>query len=289
MRVHVTGAGGFVGGHLVSTLVEEGHDVVASAQSRRRVPTGDGITPLELDLRGPVDVDVPALGAIVHLAQANMPFPDDARGLLAVNAVATHELLELARRSGATRFVYASSGSVYEPSTERLDESAPLRADDFYSVTKRTGELVLESYASYLTSAVALRLFTPYGPRQANRLVPALVQRIRSGEPITLNDGGRPRLTPVFVGDLVRSVSAALRVDGHHVANVAGDEVVGILELAEKIGAVVGREPLFEQGTQPVAGDLLGSNERMKALLGVDAPVSLDDGLRATVGAETLA
>lgn len=289
MRVLVTGAGGFVGGHLVAALVEEGREVVASAQSLDRLPTGDGITPLELDLRGPVDVDVPALDAVVHLAQANVPFPDDARGLLAVNAVATHELLELARRTGATRFVYASSGSVYKPSAERLDESAPLRTDDFYSVTKQAGELLLASYARYLASAVALRLFTPYGPRQANRLVPALVQRVRSGEPITLNDGGRPRLTPVFVGDVVRSVSAALRVDGHHVVNVAGDEAVGIRELAEAIGAAVGRDPVFEQGTQPVVGDLLGSNERMKSVLGVEASVSLDAGLRATVGAETLA
>jgi nucleoside-diphosphate-sugar epimerase len=282
MRILVTGASGFVGGQLAPALAADGHDVFALVRDGRTAPAVT--TPVEADLERPLDLpSLPRVDAVVHLAQANVPFPDGATALHRVNTVATHELLELARTSGASVFVYASSGSVYGLGEGAVREDDPRRADDFYAVTKRSAELLLAAYAP-LFPTVALRLFAPYGPTQTARLIPNLVQRVRDGVPVALNDGGRPRMTPIFVDDVVRAFTRALQLERHAVVNVAGDEVVGIDELAVAIGDAVGREPLFEQGGT-AAGDLIADNGRMRELLLPEPLVPLAEGIRATVPA----
>lgn len=284
MRVLVTGAGGFVGRQLVPALAAVGHEVVPVVRPGQE--PGEAIA---LDLSRPLGERVlPAVDAVVHLAQANVPLPEGARELFRVNAASTHDLLEHARRCGARTFVLASSGSVYGPVEHPVSEGHPARATDFYAVTKRAAELSVAAYAPFLATIV-LRLFTPYGPGQARRLVPRLIARVREGRPVTLNAGGRPHLTPIFAGDVVRVVLRALERDGHDVVNVAGDEVVSIRELAERIGEVVGREPVFEEGDGAVAGDLVADNTRLHELYGLDDLVTLAQGLRETALERTAA
>ena len=135
MRVLVTGATGFVAPHLIRRLVADGHEVLALGHDRSRIPAGDGITPVVVDLAAQLDeAAVPDFDAVAHLAQANVPFPDGAGELYRVNVVSTQELLDLARRRGAARFVYASSGSVYGLGEGAVAEDDPRRADDFYGV-----------------------------------------------------------------------------------------------------------------------------------------------------------
>lgn len=262
---------------------------MALAHDSARVAERDGVDVIETDLRSPFDQSaIGPLDAVVHLAQANVPFPAGARELFEVNAASTLGLLELARAAGASRFVLASSGSIYGTGKDAVAEDDPRRASGFYAVTKRTSELLVESYSTLLATTAVLRIFTPYGPRQTGRLIPSLVERVRSGRPVTLSAGGGPRLTPIFVGDLVRAVLAVLARDGHHVVNVAGDETADIPALAELIGDAVGREPVFEQGGAEAPGDLIAVNDRLHALC--PGPlVPLAEGIRATVEAEAIA
>ena len=128
MKVLVTGATGFVAPHLIRRLVADGHEVLALGHDQERIPTGDGITPVVVDLATPLDDGaIPEFDSIVHLAQANVPFPDGAGDLFRVNVVSTQELLDLARRRGAERFVYASSGSVYGLGEGAVAEDDPRR------------------------------------------------------------------------------------------------------------------------------------------------------------------
>jgi nucleoside-diphosphate-sugar epimerase len=277
VRVLVTGGSGFIGAQLVPALAQAGHDVLALVRDPDRAPA-DATTVLA-DLTEPLS-GFPSVEAVVHLAQANVPFPEGARELYRVNTVATQELLEYARRVGAERFVYASSGSIYGLGEGVVTEDDPRRATDFYSVTKRNGEQLVEAYRPYLSTAI-LRPFAPYGPTQQGRLIPNLIRRVREGESVTLNEGGRPRMTPIFVDDAVRAFAAGLGLDGHHVVNVAGDEAVGIDRLAALIGEIVGREPRFEPGPG-AAGDLVADNWRLHELLGAAPLVPLAEGLRAT-------
>jgi nucleoside-diphosphate-sugar epimerase len=279
--VLVTGAGGFIAPHLIRRLVDARHEVIGLAQREVELPEDADL--VVRDLGQPLDDDdLPAVDGVVHLAQANFAFPDGARALFRVNSASTHDLLEFARRCGATHFVYASSGSIYGLGDGAVDEEAPRRALDFYAVTKQIGELLVDSYSQFLTTTT-LRLFAPYGPRQTRRLIPNLVERVANGTTIRLNAGGRPRITPIYVDDAVRVVERALRSSNSAIVNVAGDEEVSIEELAELIGDVVGRPPVFDRTNAEAGGDLVAANGRMKALFELGQLVPLAEGLADVV------
>ncbi len=286
MNVLVTGATGFVAPHLLRRLVADGHEAVALGHDASRLPSGPGIEPAVVDLSGPIDdAAIPSFDAVVHLAQANVPFPERATELFRVNVASTQQLLDLARRRGAARFVYASSGSVYGFGDGAVAEDDPRRADDFYAVTKRSGELLVRAHREHVGTAI-LRFFAPYGPGQVDRLVPGLIARVSGGEAVTLRAGGRPRMTPVYVDDAVEAIVRSLGSEAHLVLNVAGDEVASIRDLAERIGRVVAREPVFAEQEGAVAGDLIAVNERMHELLGDRQLIGLDEGLNRMVRAE---
>lgn len=287
MRVLVTGATGFVASHLLPALAASGHDALALGHDAQRIPSHDRVEPLVVDLRDFDASTLPEVEAVVHLAQANVAFPDGARDLAAVNAGSTATLLDHARRVGAQRFVLASSASVYGGGRE-LEEDDPLRATDFYASTKIAAERFVAAYADLLEGTTTMRLVTPYGPGQAGRLIPRLAKRIRAGEVVVLNEGGGPRLNPIFVADVVRVVISALERPGHRRVNVAGDEVVGVRELAEMVGETLGVEPSFEE-SGATALDIVVRNERMKRELGVDGLIPLSDGLRRTLTVEAVA
>jgi UDP-glucose 4-epimerase len=283
MRVLLTGASGFVGGRLAPALLDAGHELVCAARDPAYRPPL-GAERIELDLSKPLDAaSLPEVDAIVHLAQANVRFPDDARELYRVNTASTLDLLDHARRSGAQRFVYASSGSVYGLGSRPFSEDDRLQGQDFYARTKIGGEALVGAYRDFLTTAV-LRLVAPYGPGQRARLIPGLIERVRDGVPVTLNDGGRPRMNPLFVGDVVRVMLAVLDLEDHCVLNVAGDEPVTVKELAEAVGRVLGKEPRFENGASEVPGDLVADTTRLHMLLEAGPFVPLEEGLRRTVG-----
>lgn len=280
VRIAVTGVTGFIGSSLAPLLADEGHEVLALARRPDAVHSHDGVVPVACDLAGPVDLDL-EVDAIVHLAQANVPLPEGARELFRVNTASTLELLDWGRRVGAERFVYASSGSVFGLGEEVVTEETPRRSDDLYAVTKEAAERLVDSYAASFRTAVVLRPFAPYGPAQTGRLIPGLIQRVRDEAPVTLNEGGSPRMTPMYVDDAVRAFAAALELEGRHTLNLAGDEAVSIRELAELIGEALGREPRFEPSGKP-AGDLVADNSRMHEVLGLGRLVPLAEGIRAT-------
>ena len=283
MRILVTGATGFVAGHLVPALARK-HDVVALGHDLDRIITADGVETLQIDLRERGFAErLPQVDAIVHLAQANVPFPDGAADLFAVNTASTAALLEHARRSGASRFVFASSASVYGLGDAPWSEEDAVAATDFYSATKLAAERLVGAYTSELGTTI-MRLVAPYGPGQRNRMIPRLVASVREGQPVRLNAGGRPRMNPIYVDDVVRVVDRALASEGHQLVNVAGDDAVTIRELAETIGGVVGVEPVFKE-QDSASGDIVADNRRMRDVFGLDALTRLSDGIAKTAAA----
>jgi len=281
VNVLVSGATGFVASHLIPTLGAAGHDVVAVGHDHTRMP--GGVTPVVVDLAAHDWPTLPLVDAVVHLAQANVPFPDGADALFAVNVAATQGLLEHARRSGARSFVLASSGSVYG-STEAgtLSEESPLAAQDFYAATKVAAERIALAYAQQLDVTI-LRLFVPYGPGQQRRMLPRLAERIQAGEPIELNRDGRPRMNPVYVDDVGRVILRALEAEGGAgVLNVAGHEVTDVRAVSELIGDILGHQPVFET-TDRVANDIVADTAALHAFLDGQPLAPLREGLERMV------
>jgi UDP-glucose 4-epimerase len=269
--VLVTGATGFVGRHLLPVLAER-HEVIALA--RRPV---DGFETVVADLTAePALPD--RLDAVVHLAQSRRyrEWPEGAADVYAVNVHATFRLLE---RSGAERFVYASTGGVYAPSRSPLREDDPVAPSGFYPRSKLAAEILVQGYADRL-AAVILRPFFVYGAGQEGMLVPTLARRVLAGEEVTVQGDPGIATTPIHVDDAVRAVAAAVELDRSAVVNVAGAETVTVTALVRLLGELAGRDPRIRHA-EGGAPDLVADIARMRALLGVSPAVSLREGLAA--------
>ena len=283
MKVLVTGATGFVGRHLVPEIVRT-HDVTCIVRGSSPEPHLGAARVIEADLSDPAfgerlprDIDV-----VVHLAQAYLPFPDRADDLFLVNAGSTHWLAEYARRTGVARFVLASSGSVYRPAREQLREDSATVPLTYHPATKLMSEMILAQYGPSFSSAI-LRLFAPYGHDQVDRLIPRMFEAIRAGTPITLSRGGEPRINPIHVDDLVNIVTQAIEDTRSYTVNVAGPQPASIRELADAIGALVGRAPVFADRDGDVAGDFVADTTLMHRLFDVGDLVSLERGLESVI------
>jgi len=278
MRVLVTGAAGFVGQNLVPGLAAE-HQVIALVRRPPAMPLGAAqivvrdLTSPDLATNLPDDVDV-----VVHLAQAYLAFPSHASEIFAVNAGSTQRLADWARSSGVRRFVLASSGSVYEPSKRPLREVDPVRPLSFHPATKLMAEQVLVYYED-VVDVIRLRLFTPYGPGQTNRMIPRLIEAIGEGRPVQLSRGGEPRFNPIHVDDLVGIISQAVAGAGAPVVNVAGPRAVSVAEIAEIIGATLGRAPVFESHDTDPPGDLIADTTRMHEVFRFGSLIDPADGV----------
>lgn len=279
MRVLVTGATGLIGSRLVERLAP-GNEVFALA--RGAGPELEGVEWIRQDLSQPLDgAALPgAIDAIAHLAQAERyrDFPDGAMELFAVNVQSTAVLLEYARVAGARAFALASTGGSYAPSRDRVAEDAPLTTPGPYFRSKRMAELLVENYAGELGGAI-LRLFFAYGPG-GRRLVARLAGKILAGEEIVIEGDPGMAMNPIYVEDAAAAVEAALGLSEQATINVAGDEVVRVRELVERLAEAIGREARIRPGGA-APGDLVADTSRMRSLLGIRPQVDFDRGLRA--------
>jgi nucleoside-diphosphate-sugar epimerase len=239
------------------------------------------LTVVQGDLnRGDFIADLPEkVDAILHFAQANVRFPEGANDLFKVNALSTQLLADYARRAGAARFIFASSGNVYGEVADQVHEDMCLRPNGLYSVTKRVSEDVLQLYSTYFHTC-SLRLFAVYGPGQRGRMIPEILRRVLSREKVILTNDGQPRSNPTYIDDVVRVVDQALSLNGYHAVNVAGPKVVSIADIAKIAGQALGVEPIFEHRTDPKQLNSIASTTKMHNLFHLPPMVPPEKGVR---------
>ena len=271
MRILVTGANGFVGSHLACKLANT-HTVYAMA---RRAPITRGLGGLEwieCDLTEPLDTSrLPReLDAIIHLAQSRhyRQFPEYSSDIFDVNVNSTLRLLEYGRQVDIRQFIFASSGGIYGFREEEFVETDPVNPLHFYLTSKYCAELLIANYHQ-LFSTVVLRLFFVYGERQSQTmLIPRLVRSVLNGRAISLQGSDGLRSNPIYVGDAVFAFEEALSLEGNHLINVAGPEILSLREMGRAIGAALNCEPVFKVYSDHEPTHLIGDLHKMKMLLG---------------------
>jgi UDP-glucose 4-epimerase len=284
VRVLITGATGFVGSHLVPSLAGD-HEILALVRKAPE-PVLRNTQVIVADLSDPgFTRQLPdRVDVIVHLAQAYLGFPDHATEIFEVNTASTQRLAEWGRTHGVTRFILASSGSVYAPDTKLISETVPARPLTFHPATKLMAEQLLNFYEDSMQVA-RLRLFAPYGPDQTDRMIPRMIDSIREGKAIRLSRGGEPRLNPIHIHDLVRVLTAAVNGIGQGTINVAGPRAVTVAEIAKTVGAALGLAPQFEGHDVDPPGDLVADTTLMRRVFALDDLVDPKDGIRGVVAA----
>jgi UDP-glucose 4-epimerase len=308
MKYLVTGGAGFIGSHIVSTLLEGGASVRVldnfstgkrdNLEDLTRQFNGNQLEVLEGDLRDASRVEEAVRGVeIVFHEAAFVSVPqsmDEPQTCFDVNITGTSLLFDAARRAGVRRAVIASSAAVYgESEALPLVEETPLQPLSPYAVSKRVGEMYTELFTgSFGFEVVALRYFNVYGPRQRPdsmyaAAVPIFARRLLDGKPVTVfGDGGQTR-DLINVRDVVR---ANLMASEH--ANAAGKVFnictgieTSLLDLLDVMDELVPNAPKPEFAA-PRAGDIyrsLGSPQKAEDVMGFRAQVSLVDGLKETL------
>jgi UDP-glucose 4-epimerase len=293
MRVLVTGGGGFIGSHVVDRLLEKGmtpriFDLSASPyHSPLEVETFTGsITdPANLDL-AMRDCD-----AVIHLAAVADVGHVLADPVLAeeVNTRGTLNVLEAACRAKVGRVVYGSTTWVYSDCVEQeVDEETPIPAPrHLYTATKLAGETYCAGYAElYELESTILRFGIPYGPRaRAAGVVAKFTDLAFEGKSLTIAGDGSTTRSFIYVEDLADGIVAALKPEAAgRTYNLSGDEVVTILEIAERVQENTDNCEIVH--TPPRPGDFPGkaiSNERALEELGWKAQTSFKEGVRKYV------
>lgn len=258
MRILVTGSSGMIGSRLISRFSER-HEFVTLGRrpftqgvgSIRHVFHDFSIQGESLNLAGEGRFD-----AIVHLAQARAfrDFPRTITETFHVNSSSTLALLEYARTTGVETFVLASTGGLYEPHGDPLNEASRLKSPTFldpYFASKLTAEAMCGSYSS-LFRIVVPRFFFPFGHDQdPGQLFPRLIASVNEGRPIRIGGPSGLAFNPIPAGSAADAVEAILCANASGPVNVAGAEIVDLRTFVGFISSAIGKPAVFETSGDP--------------------------------------
>lgn len=223
MKVLVTGGAGFIGSHIVDTLIQAKHQVCVldnlCTGSAKNI--NDKARFLKKDIR---DTDLRGIFAeecfdyVVHQAaqttvsnSSDNPIYD-----CDVNVLGLVNLLEASRLSGVKRVVFASSAAIYgDTDLLPIDESCETNPNSFYGLSKLTGERYLEMYyKNFGLEYVALRYANVYGERQGDQgeggVISIFAKNVLSGKPLTVFGDGSQTRDFVYVKDVAAANYQAL-------------------------------------------------------------------------------
>lgn len=306
--VLVTGAGGFIGSHLVERLVADGHRVRAFVRYNGRDDRGHlealppdvqaGIEVQRGDLKDPAAV-LRAVGGqewVFHLgASIAIPYSyQNPFDVVQTNVVGTAHVLEGCRASTALeRVVLTSTSEVYGTARRvPIDEEHPLQGQSPYAATKIAADALGESYYRAFGVPVAiLRPFNTFGPRQSARaIVPTIISQALVRSVVKL---GRldPRRDLTYVKDTVAGFVAIAGCGAAlgRAVNIGRGEDIAIGELVELIGRRLGRAIRVESDEQrirPAASEverLLAGTDLARNLWGWQPRFSLEQGIDETI------
>ena len=307
MKALVSGGAGFIGSNLVDALLERGATVtVVDNISTGRRENLDGALAAgaklaELDIR-----DGEALAALAESERPDMVFhlaaQIDVRKSLAdpafdaaVNVGGTANVLEAARRAGAGRIVFSSTGgAIYgegEGKQLPLDESAPIEPFSAYGQSKYAGEGYLALYERlYGLSTVSLRFGNIYGPRQdplgEAGVIAIFCGRLLGGERPTVFGDGKQTRDYIYVGDVVAAMLAAAESRASGPINIGTGIETDVLELAAQLAALGDRKDFEPEFADARAGEVQRISldpGRAESELEWRPRVGLEDGLRLTL------
>ena len=307
MKVAVTGAGGFIGSHLVEALLKEGAQVKALVRYTSRGDNGWldefrktagpalEIVPGDVHDQQGIMRFVEGCERVFHLAALiAIPYSYEWPGsYIETNVVGGFNVLEAARVHKVNRVIFTSTSEVYGTALYTpMDETHPLQTQSPYAASKAASDLLAASYArSFELPVVVVRPFNTFGPRQSLRaVIPTIIAQALSGNEVFLGD-----TTPVrdlnFVADTVAGFLACAEratPDGR-VYNLASGVGVSIGDVVARVGQILGKslkivsDPRRRRPDASEVRCLIGAAKRAETDCGWKSAISLEEGLQQAI------
>lgn len=242
MRAFVTGGSGFIGGHLVESLLSQGSEV-RTLVHRSPLPPSEKLEVVVGDIcdRATLDRALDGVEILFHLASALGSSVIGREEFRRINVQGTKSILEAARGSGVRRVIHVSSAGVFGAVSqgEVASESSTPAPISIYDKTKLEGEEVALSFARGRMDVVVLRPGWAYGP--GDRRTYKLIRAVCSGR-FAMVTRGTGMQTPVYIGDLIKGIHLASEKGKRgEVYHLAGGEIMTVREMVDGIALACGR------------------------------------------------
>jgi nucleoside-diphosphate-sugar epimerase len=306
-NVLVTGGAGFIGSHLVEALVNDGYSVLVidNLSTGKRSNVHPQAEFLQADVSCPyargfcegIDTVFHMAASVSVVGSIEAPLANQENG-----EKAALNMLLGCRNHKVRRFVMSSSCSVYGdglplslPNPLPQTESLPLNPLSPYAVSKLASEAYCRAFsACHGMDTVVLRYFNVFGPRQDPRsmyagVIPIFVEKIGKGEAPTIYGDGLQTRDFVFVGNVVKANMLAMKSERcfrGEAFNVGCGKAVSVVQVAAKINELLGTsvQPVFAPARPGEARHSLACIDKARNVLGYDAPVGFEDGMKVLLG-----
>jgi UDP-glucose 4-epimerase len=295
----VIGGNGFIGSHVVDSLVARGHTVTVFDRHRQGPPRFGGGQPVRVisgDFLNTADVRAALEGqdVVLHLLSTTDPATAEGDPTMDIrtNITSSVQLLAACVDAGVSQVYYASSGGAIYGDQDRqvfreTDVTLPVSP---YAI----GKQAIESYLRYFRrthglESTTFRISNPYGPRQnplkRQGVIPIFLRRVAEGSPLTVFGDGTMIRDYLYVADLAEMIAEVVTVGARHdLYNLGSGIGTSISEVVAAIEEVTGRAVPVEHLPRPatfVDHVVLGV-ERFQEEFGTRATTTLTDGIRLT-------
>jgi NAD dependent epimerase/dehydratase len=306
--VLVSGAGGFIGSHLVESLVEMGVHVKALLHYNCRNDIGNlsfldkkYLNEIEIIMGNVEDVDcvnkaVKGCDCIFHLAALiGIPYSYIApRSYVSANIIGTLNMLEAARHNDVQRVIHTSTSEVYGTALyEPIDEKHPLQGQSPYSASKIGADKLAESYfLSFRLPVVTVRPFNTFGPRQSARaVIPTIISQLLANKETIELGALSPRRDMTYVSDTVRGFIQAATSESTigKTINLGTGDSISIGDLAQTLVDMVNPKARIiskEERIRPEDSEvmvLISDNTKAKEFMDWAPQVTIEEGLKNTI------
>jgi UDP-glucuronate 4-epimerase len=299
----VSGAAGFIASRVSELLLEEGHQVIGidnlcPAYDVRmkeyrlnllKRKSGFTFYPIDIcDRKSLADLfSGQKFEAVINLAaragvRASV---EDPWVFVDTNMTGTLNLLDLCRQKGITKFILASTSSIYgehgpKPVAETASADLPLQP---YSASKKGAEAMCHAYHHlYGLDVTVFRYFTVYGPAgRPDMVMFRFAQWIKEGRTVHLNGDGSQSRGFTYVDDIARGTIMGLKPVGYEIINLGGHEVITINEMIARLEKRMGEKAAVEHHPFDIADMTanLADVSKARKLLGWSPLVGLDEGM----------
>ena len=306
-KVLVTGAGGFIGSHLIERLIDLGAYAKSFVRYNSRNDWGllEIIPPQKRDSLEIVSGDLQDYDAVYSAAKdvdvifhlgslISIPYSyNRPRDTIENNVLSTLNILTAARDLGVEKVVHTSSSEVYGTALYvPIDEKHPLQGQSPYSASKIGADKIAESFfCSFDLPVATIRPFNTYGPRQSARaIIPTIITQAIEQETIKLGSLF-PTRDYTYVKDTVNGFirMAESKSSIGEVINIGSNFEISMGDLAQRISSLLNKDIKIVQDSsrvRPLKSEvkrLWCDNAKAKRLLGWEPQVSLDEGLKETI------